>query len=443
MVRHWFEENILASGITIGTPTHPPAPGGPIPGGPVPRTAVHVVVACYLGWMLDSFDYFITVLVLEEVARSFGITTVATALALTATLACRVIGAVLFGRLADRFGRRPTMMVNVICYATLELMSGFAPTFTIFLILRALYGIAMGGEWGVGASLAMESIPARWRGMVSGILQTGYPTGYLLASLLYLAEPYIGWRGMFMVGALPALLVLYIRTTVPESPDWLLHKTVVREPILSVLRRNVGLSAYAIVLLTCMLYFSHGSQDLYPSQFLGRFHHLSHPTVVVMMVIYNIGAIVGGLSVGYLSQRIGRRWALGLAAAMALPIIPLWVFASGVVPLAIGGFLIQFAVQGAWGVVPAYLNEISPSAIRGTFPGVVYQLGNLLASPNANIQVWLAGLPTSDIRWALAGVIGVVAIAIAVLAALGRETRFVRMGLERSPSDMASPVGSS
>ena len=395
------------------------------------RDATHVVVACYLGWMLDSFDFFIMVFVLDTVARSFGVGIGATAWAITATLACRVFGAWGFGRLADRYGRRPTLMVNVLCYAALELASGLAPGFTVFLILRALYGIAMGGEWGVGASLAMESVPSRWRGMVSGILQTGYPTGYLVASLLFIAEPWIGWRGMFVVGAVPALLVFYIRRNVPESPDWTLRASTPPEPPVSVLRRHAGLGVYAIVLMTAMLFFSHGSQDLYPKLFLTRYHHFPHATVVAMMVTYNVGAILGGLCFGVFSQRIGRRWALGIAALLALPVIPLWAFAHHVLPLAVGGFLIQFCVQGAWGVVPAYLNEISPAAIRGTFPGVVYQLGNLIASPNANLQVWLAGLAGSDIRWALAGVIAVVSILVAMLAALGRETRIVRMGRDR------------
>ncbi len=395
------------------------------------RAAVHVVTACYLGWMLDSFDFFIMVFVLDTVARSFGVTVAATAWAITITLACRVIGAWGFGRLADRYGRRPTMMINVLCYAAFELLTGFAPSFTAFLVLRALYGVAMGGEWGVGASLAMESVPARWRGAVSGILQTGYPTGYLVASLLFIAEPWIGWRGMFMVGAVPALLVLYIRRTVPESPDWALRAAAPVEGPLSVLRRHAALSVYAIVLMTAMLFFSHGSQDLYPKLFLAGFHHLQHATVVAMMVTYNLGAIGGGLCVGIASQRIGRRWALVAAALLALPVIPLWAFGTGVLPLAVGGFLIQFCVQGAWGVVPAYLNEISPAAIRGTFPGVVYQLGNLLAAPNANLQVRLATLPGSDIRWALAAVIAVVAVLVAVLAALGRDTRLVRMGRDR------------
>src|ERR1700692_228680 len=185
------------------------------------RARIHVVMAAYLGWTLDAFDFFIMAFVLRDVAASFGSPIGSVAFAITLTLACRAIGAVLFGRLADRYGRRPTLMVNVLCYSLLEFASGLAPTLTVFLILRALYGVAMGGEWGVGASLTMESVPAKWRGPVSGLLQAGYPSGYMLASVLYLALPWLGWRGMFMVGVVPALLVFYIRRTVPESPDWL------------------------------------------------------------------------------------------------------------------------------------------------------------------------------------------------------------------------------
>nr|WP_321984529.1 MFS transporter [uncultured Lichenicoccus sp.] len=396
------------------------------------REAWHVVTACYLGWMLDAFDFFIMAFVLDSVARSFGVPISATAFAITLTLACRFLGALLFGRLADRFGRRPTMMVNVLCYAVLELLSGFAPSFTIFLILRGLYGIAMGGEWGVGASLVMESIPGRWRGLVSGLLQTGYPTGYLLASLLFLAEPLIGWRGMFIVGAFPALLVLYIRRSVPESPDWLTRdETIHRQSLLSVLRQHLGLSVFAICLMMGFNFFSHGSQDLYPKLFLARQQHLSHNAITLIMIIFNLGAIVGGLATGLLSQRIGRRWAIGILAMLALPVIPLWVFSHGLAWLALGGFLIQVCVQGAWGVVPAYLNEISPVAIRATFPGAVYQLGNLLASPNANIQVWLAGRLGTGIGPAMACVVGLAALVITLLVSFGREARDVRMGHDR------------
>ncbi len=406
-----------------------------LPQGP-DRTAWHVITACYLGWMLDAFDFFIMVFVLNDVVRTFAVPVGAGAFAITLTLACRFVGAVLFGRIADRFGRRPTMMVNVLSYAVLELLSGFAPTFTVFLILRALYGVAMGGEWGVGASLVMESIPQRWRGPVSGLLQTGYPTGYLLASLLFIAEPAIGWRGMFIAGAVPALLVLYIRRAVPESPDWVARTPGQRsEPMLSVLRHNLGLTIFAACLMMGFNFFSHGSQDLYPSQFLTRQQHLPHGTVTLLMIVFNLGAIAGGLGAGFLSQRIGRRWAIGIMAMLALPMIPLWLFSHGVAWLALGGFLIQVCVQGAWGVVPAYLNEISPPAIRATFPGAVYQLGNLLAAGNANLQLWLAGVIGGGIAWAMAAVVGAAALLITLLVASGREARDVRMGHDRLAHD--------
>ncbi len=398
---------------------------------PAGRGPVHVILACYLGWMLDAFDFFIMAFVLNQVAKTFQVPVSAGAFAITLTLACRFIGALLFGRIADRFGRRPTMMVNVFCYALLELLSGFAPNFTLFLVLRGLYGIAMGGEWGVGASLVMESIPAQWRGPVSGLLQTGYPAGYLLASLLFLAEPAIGWRGMFIAGACPALLVLYIRRAVPESPDWVARETGNKHtPIMTVLSRNLRLTVFAVLLMMGFNFLSHGSQDLYPSQFLGRQQHLSHGTVTLIMIVFNLGAIVGGLGAGVLSQRIGRRWAIGLMAMLALPVIPLWLFSHGVASLALGGFLIQVCVQGAWGVVPAYLNEISPPAIRATFPGAVYQFGNLLAAANANLQVWL-GVQLGGINWAMAVVVALAAVLITLLVAAGREAQDVRMGVER------------
>ncbi len=414
---------------------------GPIASG---RTAWHVIIACYLGWMLDAFDFFIMVFVLNDVVRTFSVPVSAGAFAITLTLACRFVGAVLFGRIADHFGRRPTMMVNVLSYAVLELLSGFAPTFTVFLILRALYGVAMGGEWGVGASLVMESVPQRWRGPVSGLLQTGYPTGYLMASLLFIAEPAIGWRGMFIVGVVPALLVLYIRRAVPESPDWVARTPGQRtESIFAVLRRNLGLTIFAACLMMGFNFFSHGSQDLYPSQFLTRLHHLPHGTVTLIMIVFNLGAIIGGLGAGFLSQRIGRRWAIGIMAMLALPAIPIWLFSNGVAWLALGGFLIQVCVQGAWGVVPAYLNEISPPAIRATFPGAVYQLGNFLAAGNANLQLWLAGL-VGGIGGSMAIVVGAAALLITLLVAFGREARDVRMGHDRLAHDRrehASLVG--
>jgi SHS family lactate transporter-like MFS transporter len=399
-------------------------------GGPSGRQ-VHVVAAAYLGWTLDAFDFFIMAFVLREVAATFSAPIGSVAFAITLTLACRAIGAVFFGRLADRFGRRPTLMVNVLCYSLLEFASGLAPTLTVFLILRALYGVAMGGEWGVGASLTMESVPAKWRGPVSGLLQAGYPSGYLLASVLYLALPWLGWRGMFMVGVIPALLVLYIRSSVPESPDWLARTHQERRiGIWPVLRQHAGLVVFAAVVMMAFNFLSHGSQDLYPSQFLGAEHHLGPGAISAISIVANIGAMVGGIAFGTLSQHLGRKWAIVIAAVLALPVLPLWAFSSSVFMLGLGAFLMQICVQGAWGVVPVYLNELSPATIRGTFPGLVYQLGNFLASANANIQVWLAERFDGNYGMALAIVIGIVAVLIAVLVALGREPRGTRMGTD-------------
>ena len=397
-----------------------------------PSTAqVHVVAAAFLGWTLDAFDFFIMVFVLRDIAAAFDTQIGSVAFAITLTLACRAIGAAVFGRLADRYGRRPTLMVNVLCYSVLEFCSGLAPTLTVFLILRALYGVAMGGEWGVGASLTMESVPAKWRGPVSGLLQAGYPTGYLLASLLYLALPWLGWRGMFMVGVLPALLVLYIRRNVPESPDWLARSVQERKAgIWAVMRQHAGLVVFAAVVMMAFNFFSHGSQDLYPSQFLGAQHHLAPGTISLISVIANVGAMLGGILFGTLSQRIGRKWAIVIAALLALPVLRLWAFSTTPLLLGVGAFLMQICVQGAWGVVPVYLNELSPPSIRGTFPGLVYQIGNFLASANANIQVALAGHFGGDYGMALAIVIGVVAVVIAVLVALGREPKGTRMGAD-------------
>ncbi len=396
------------------------------------RQQRHVVAACYLGWTLDAFDFFIMVFVLRDIAASFASSLTAITWAITLTLAMRPVGAFIFGRIADRIGRRPTLMANVLMYSVLEFASGFAPTLTVFILLRGLYGIAMGGEWGVGASLTMESVPARWRGTVSGILQAGYPSGYLLASLLYIAQPWLGWRGMFMVGAAPALLVLYIRRNVPESPDWQARgkRATPSAAFGTILRRHLPLTIYAVVLMTAFNFFSHGTQDLYPSAFLGGQHKLSHGSIVSIAIIYNIGAILGGLAFGTLSQFIGRRAAIVLAALLSLPVIYLWAFSVTPVNLALGAFLMQICVQGAWGVIPAHLNEISPPDIRGTFPGVTYQLGNLLAAGNATIQSMIADHMNHNYSWALAGVAGTVAIVIAILIGFGREARDMRMGGE-------------
>ena len=401
----------------------------------------HVVAATFLGWTLDAFDFFLLVFVLETIARDFGTHIEDVTFAITLTLAMRPIGAYLFGRAADRFGRRPTLMTNVLLYAMLEFASGFAPNLTTLLVLRALFGIAMGGEWGVGASLTMESIPPHARGFVSGLLQSGYPAGYFLASIVYgLLFQYIGWRGMFMIGVLPALLVFYIRRTVPESPSF--SKSAPRTNTLELVRAHWRLGIYAVVLMTAFNFFSHGTQDLYPT-FLEVQHKMSPHEVGLIAVIYNVGAIIGGLSFGSLSERFGRRRMIVIAALLSLAVLPLWAFAATAVWLAIGAFLMQVTVQGAWGVIPVHLNELSPEHARATFPGFVYQLGNLIASANATIQAAIAAHYGGDYSFALAVVAGTVAIVIAILTALGTEAKgvaFENGAAEKAAQPAASPA---
>ncbi len=391
----------------------------------------NVVVASFLGWTLDAFDFFIIVFVLKDIAKEFKEDIPAVTATLFLTLAMRPVGAFLFGILADKFGRRPTLMCDILFYSTVELLSGFAPSLTILIILRGLYGIAMGGEWGVGASLTMETIPPRTRGIVSGILQAGYPTGYLLAAVLYgTFYHFLGWRGMFVVGVLPAFLVLYIRRNVEESPAWQKLKVQPKEigaGIGATIKGRWKLFIYVIVLMTAFTSFSHGTQDIYPT-FLQVQHKYPPAVVSTIAIIYNVGAILGGLLFGAFSEHIGRRRAIVTAALLTLPIIPLWAFSHNVVLLTVGAFLVQFFVQGAWGVIPVHLNELSPDSARGTFPGFTYQLGNLFASKNGTIQTTLAVSFGNDYGLALAITAAIVAVAVAVVTALGTEARGVPFG---------------
>ncbi len=389
-----------------------------------------VVLACYLGWTLDAFDFFIMSLTLDEVVREFHSTRTIVSFAIVLTLAMRAIGAFVFGRLADRIGRRPTLMANVVLYSLFEFASGLAPTLTSFLLLRALFGVAMGGEWGVASSLTMESIPARWRGPVSGLLQAGYPSGFLLASIVSaVGLPVIGWRGLFMLGALPALLVLYIRKNVPESPDWLQRQTkIVKVSVVDTLRQHAGLVVYAIGMMTAFNFFSHGTQDLYKS-FLTTDLRFSFQSTHAVLIGMNVAAILGGIIFASFSQKIGRRRAISIAALLSLSALPLWAFPQSPLGAGIGAFLMQFFVQGAWGVVPAHLNELSPPEARGTFPGLTYQLGNFLAAANAVLQSGLADrFFGGHLNWPLAVVAGGVAVVLAVLVAAGPEDRDQQMG---------------
>ena len=357
------------------------------------RDQRNTFVACFLGWALDAFDFFLLTFVIVPMAHDFGTSVADLGYAITITLAMRPVGAFVFGLLGDRFGRRMPLMIDIIFYSVMELLTAFSPNFTVLLIFRALYGIGMGGEWGLGASLAMETLPTQARGLFSGILQQGYAFGYLLAAVVYwIVFPLFGWRGLFVAGALPAVLVLYIRARVPESPVWLRQRHAIGDfwrQALFVLKRHWALFLYVILLMTAFNAMSHGTQDMYQT-FLGEQRHYGVTQKATTGIIYAVGAICGGTVVGHLSQKWGRRRCIVLCSALGIVLIPLWAFSPGYTLLVIGGFAMQFMVQGAWGIVPVHLNEFSPDAVRGTFPGFAYQLGNLFAANTAVVEAQLA-----------------------------------------------------
>jgi len=379
----------------------------------------HALTAGFLGWTLDAFDFFVVVFLYDTLAHEFHVTKKAIVFTTAATLALRPVGALLFGLLADRYGRRIPLMANVIYFSVIELLCGFAPNYTVFLILRALFGIGMGGEWGIGASLAMEAAPPRWRGILSGILQSGYSCGYLLAAVAArFVLPSLGWRWMFWIGVLPALLALYIRTKVPESEAWKQHRVGTTSQVIRVALQHWKRFVYLAVLMTFMMFLSHGTQDLYPD-FLREIHHVAPARVADIAIIYNIGAVVGAVIFGALSQRIGRRKGMIAALALCLVVIPLWAFGNGIALVVAAAVLMQMGVQGAWGVIPVHLNELAADAARSLMPGFAYQLGILFASPTNSVQYALR--EHFGYSWALAGFEVVTILSLILLLWSGAE----------------------
>lgn len=394
-------------------------------------------MASFLGWTMDAFDYFLVVLVYADIATTFHHTKTDVAFLTTATLAMRPVGALLFGLWADRVGRRVPLMVDVSFYSVIGFLCAFAPNFTVLVILRLLYGIGMGGEWGLGAALSMEKVPAERRGVFSGLLQEGYAFGYLLASVAALVVMNwlgLSWRWLFGLSIIPALISLIIRYRVKESEVWeaaqdrmRFTKTRIRDVLgnPAIVRRFV----YLVLLMTAFNWMSHGTQDVYPTFLTATTDHgagLSSLTARWIVVIYNIGAIIGGLAFGTLSQRFSRRYTIVFCAALGLPIVPLFAYSRTAAMLCLGSFLMQVFVQGAWGVIPAHLTEMSPDAIRGVYPGVTYQLGNLLAAFNLPIQERLA--ESHGYPFALAATIVPVLLVVAVLTAIGKDATGIRFG---------------
>src|SRR6516225_3057516 len=395
-----------------------PGPGEPALTRSDPWPAVS---ASFLGWTLDAFDFFVLVFLVDTLAAAFHVSTSKIILTITATLAMRPVGALVFGLLADRYGRRRPLMANVVFFSLFELACGFAPNYAVFLALRAIYGIGMGGEWGVGASLAMESAPKRWRGVLSGVVQSGYSIGYLLAAVAArLVLPLWGWRPMFWVGGIPALLAFYIRYQVKESEAWKQHRAPTVGAILRTASGHWRIFGYLVLLMTLMMFLSHGTQDLYP-HFLKEVHRLPLATISYVAIAYNIAAVAGACAFGWLSEHFGRRRAILLALALALVSIPAWVVGGRLMVLVAGACILQVGVQGAWGIIPAHLNELSPAAVRGLMPGFAYQLGILFAAPTNNLAYALRD--RLGYAWALAAFEIANLLLLGTVVALGREEK--------------------
>jgi SHS family lactate transporter-like MFS transporter len=394
--------------------------------GPSPRDQRAAVIAGFLGWTLDAFDFFLVVMTLTAIGRDFGRSDSAIAFSLLLTLLFRPVGAFVFGLLADRYGRKLPLMLDLVFYSVIEVLSGLAPNYTSFLVLRALFGIGMGAEWGVGASLVMEKVAPRWRGVVSGLLQEGYAVGYLLAALCYaFVFPHWGWRPLFFLGGAPALLALFVRSRVEESEVWRATRQESWGGLGRAIRGHLGLFLYLTVLMWMMNLVSHGTQDLYPT-FLERYWGFGFGRRVALTAFSMVGAVTGGIVCGWYSTRLGRRRTIALALFGAIAVIPAWAFAPSLAVLVAGAFLMQAFVQGAWGVIPAHITELSPDAVRGFLPGFAYQCGAALAGAIPYVEARLA--ERLNYGWAMALIAAAVCALGVGVTTLGPERRGVAFG---------------
>src|SRR6266404_9390951 len=388
------------------------------------------LLAGFLGWMFVAFDFFLVVVTLTGIAKEFHRPDKDIALSIALTLGFRPVGALIFGLIADRYGRRPPLMFVVVFYAVIEVLSGLAPNYTTFMILRSLFGIGMGAQWGVGASLAMEKVPPHSRGVLSGLLQEGYAVGYLLAAICSLIVlPRWGWRPLFFIGGLPALLALFVRFRVKESEVWKSTRHESWGQLGRAIASHWRLFVFLLIMLTMMNFVSHGTQDMYPT-FLERYWGFGPTQRLTVTAISMIGAIIGGILFGLLSDRIGRRRSMIIDLGSAIVVVPLWAFAPSVTLLIVGAFLMQFMVQGAWGIIPAHLSELSPNSVRGFLPGFAYQCGVLLAGFVGFIQAIFAARTSYPTTMALTAL--TVLLGAAVVVALGREKRGIHFGGELS-----------
>ncbi|CAF1083392.1 unnamed protein product [Adineta steineri] len=364
----------------------------------------------FLAWTFDAFDFFAVTLNIIPIGKSYNRTTTDITWGITITLMLRAIGAIIFGIAGDRFGRKWPFIVNIVLYALIEIGTGFCRTYGQFIGLRAVFGIAMGGIYGNCAATALEDAPIAARGLLSGLLQQGYACGYLLAAAFNVAitdHQRYGWRALFWFGGCPPLLVALWRVFLPET-DAFLNVKKEREAIANAnictdptikppssmrlflrtvrpaLVEHWPMLIYLVLMMAGFNFLSHGSQDLYPT-FLSSTLQFSHSLVTITTIVANIGAIIGGMTIGYFSSFFGRRLSILVVLIIGGLLIPAYLLPRDKT-IMVGAFFQQMCVQGAWGVVPIHLMELSPGQFRSFVVGTAYQLGNLISSASSTIE---------------------------------------------------------
>ncbi|KAJ7617913.1 MFS general substrate transporter [Roridomyces roridus] len=401
----------------------------------------------WLAWTCDAIDFFSVSLSVTALSEQFDRPTTKITQAITLTLLFRSVGAVLFGVFSDRFGRKWPLVFNLGLVAVLELGAGFTQTFRQFLAVRSLFGIGMGGIWGLAITTGLENLPVGLRGIASGVMQQGYAVGYLFAACISLklvpAVP-AGWRALFFTASGISLFGAVLRALLPESTVFRqMRESAEGHGVVSeaqktkqfmkstweMLKQHWVLAIYMCLLMTGFNFSSHGSQDLYPT-FMHNTKGFSTHTATVATIIGNCGAIAGGAVAGYSSQYLGRRITIIIFTLLIGCFIPLWIIPNNFSSLAAGAFCVQFGVQGAWGVIPIHLTELSPPAFRATFPGVAYQIGNMISSTAAQIEATggnnfkklVNGVETPDYAKVQGILIGVVCAFVIMMTLIGPES---------------------
>jgi putative sialic acid transporter len=395
----------------------------------------------FFAWTADAFDFHALSIQTTKLAKWYHTTNTEITTAITLTLLLRSVGAAVFGLLGDRFGRKWPMVANMIILGVLQIATIYSATFQQFLAVRSLFGLFMGGVYGNAVAMALENCPTEARGLMSGIMQQGYSFGYVLAACanLGVGNATETWKTVFWVAAGLSIAAGLLRCCFPESKQFIEHKKTGQQVTASdfwketksMLAQEWRMVIYCIILMTWFNYYSHTSQDSYTT-FMTDQKELAGLGPTRASIWMKTGACVGGTIIGYLSQWIGRRRAIVGAAFISACLIPAWILPTSETSLSVSGFAIQFFVQGAWGVIPIHLNELSPPAYRSSFPGITYQIGNMISSPSAQIvnaiaesnfvangsgELVSAYGPTMGIATAI------IAVGIMVTAGLGPERR--------------------